>query len=618
MKNLFKPLTVLLSLIICGGLMAQPSGGPYGPIQQVFELPDVEGTIYYVSPDGNQDESGTSLNNPTTIEAAIAKVETGDAIVLRGGVYRTGDLELNQSIVMQPYKDELPVIKGTMEATRWEQVMPAGNDQPGLWKIKWTHLFPSTPAEWWRSELRGRETPLHKFNNDMVFVDGRFLQSAGWLGELNEDNFYIDYEKELVYIATDPTDKLVEITAFNQGLIVTPQEVHGKKADKKGPTIRGIKLTQFAFHVLDVEGYWPEEISPEDEHGNDIVGTTLEHLDISYGGRVGAFIFGDNLTMRHCKVSNTSTEGVYIAASDDVLVEKNIFTQNNIENITGYYPAAVKIFNQSHRVVCNDNLVIDHPNSNGIWYDVGNVDGVFTNNWLENVGNYREGFSGERVWPSQNAFFFEISKGVIIAGNVFVNNDHGMLILNSSDVKAYNNTFVNSVAVFARDRRGEGADHFDWHIESGPAVDKRYNHEFVNNLVVGSEDYTRPQLFVWQLPNQCQELEVPAMAKLDHNAYVKLNNTDAPVVWMNQKIGDQCQFKFKSAAEINQTKNDWASGSVSFKDYNGQLFNSMELKNFKLLDGFKGSEAAMPLPKEIQEVLGDDVPKKFIGAYGAD
>ena len=66
---------------------------------------------------------------------------------------------------------------------------------------------------------------------------------------------------------------------------------------------------------------------------------------------------GDRLTLRNCKVSDTSTEGIYILSSSDVLLERNIFTRNNIEQITGYYPAAVKIFNQCYRVTCRDNLI---------------------------------------------------------------------------------------------------------------------------------------------------------------------------------------------------------------------------------------------------------------------
>jgi hypothetical protein len=31
---------------------AQPSGGPYGPIRQKYDLPKVKGKIYFVAPDG--------------------------------------------------------------------------------------------------------------------------------------------------------------------------------------------------------------------------------------------------------------------------------------------------------------------------------------------------------------------------------------------------------------------------------------------------------------------------------------------------------------------------------------------------------------------------------------
>src|SRR5690606_41998946 len=89
------------------------------------------------------------------------------------------------------------------------------------------------------------------------------------------------------------------------------------------------------------------------------------------------------------------------------LYNRTILRRNNIDRLTGYYPAAVKIFNHSYRVTVRDNLVIDHPHSNGVWYDVGNVDGVFANNYVEGT---------------QIGFFFEISKGVVVAGNVFVNN----------------------------------------------------------------------------------------------------------------------------------------------------------------------------------------------------
>ena len=47
MKNLLKLVAVVISVFLFDSVMAQPSGGPYGPLQKKYQLPDVSGTIYY-------------------------------------------------------------------------------------------------------------------------------------------------------------------------------------------------------------------------------------------------------------------------------------------------------------------------------------------------------------------------------------------------------------------------------------------------------------------------------------------------------------------------------------------------------------------------------------------
>ena len=454
---------ILLCIILVSlAVTAQPSGGPYGPIRQFYDLPKVTGKIFFVAPDGKAEESGEALARPTTIEAAIERVKTGDAIVMRGGTYRTGNLLLNQGITIQPYADEQPILKGTFTATEWKNL---GN---GLWKTSWSRFFPADPDSWWSRDRFGKETPLYRFNNDMVFVDGKFLQAVGREGEVDENSYYINYDAGQVYIGVDPAKRLVEITAFNIALKRITGECHNKTSDRKGPVIKGITFTQYAYRAIEIEGKEPVGVSGEADHGKEVVGTTLENCTISFCSRVAAYLRGDHLTLRHCKVSDTSTEGIYIIGSSDVLLEKNIFTHNNIENITGYYPAAVKIFNQSYRVTCQDNLIIDLPNSNGIWYDVGNVDGRFLNNWVENVGNAKRAFFNNKPYPSENGFFFEISKGAVCAGNVFVNCDQGIFILNSSNVQVYQNTFVNSTVCIGRNGRSPANDGlFGWHSGTG-------------------------------------------------------------------------------------------------------------------------------------------------------
>ena len=171
-----------------------------------------------------------------------------------------------------------------------------------MWRTPWKTLFPAKPLGWWQRGREGMRTPLHRFNNDMVFVDGELLKSAGWEGELDEHSFYVDYEAGQVYIGTDPTNRLVEITAFDSAFVRTSGPCHGKESDKKGPTIRGITFTQYAYRAIDIEGKKPATLvseEPTDDpvgpaepgtYGREVVGTTLENVTISFCSRVGRLL----------------------------------------------------------------------------------------------------------------------------------------------------------------------------------------------------------------------------------------------------------------------------------------------------------------------------------------
>lgn len=609
MLNKITLIAAVLNISIFSITMAQPSGGPYGPIDQTYVIPKIVANIYYVAPNGDKNESGRNLDKPTKIEHACKQVVSGDYIILRGGVYRTGNLILNQKVTIQPFADEKPILKGTFVASEWRRL------RENLWVAKWEHLFDTIPSEWWQRQREGMYTPLHKFNNDMVFIDGKFLQSAGWEGEVDEKSFYINYNTGKVYIGIDPTDKLVEITAFDIAIKRIIGTCHGKESDGKGPVIRGITFTQYAFRAIEIEGYDPEKVSSESEHGKDVVGTTIDNCEISYCSRVGAYLRGDSLTLRQCKISHTSTEGIFILSSSDVIIEKNIFTRNNIEQITGYYPAALKIFNQCYRVTCNDNLIIDHPYSNGIWYDVGNVDGVFTNNWLQNIGIQDRPFNRLSLWPGEDAFFFEISKGAIVAGNVFVDCEHGATVLNSSDVEIYNNTFVNSMVCIGRTSRSAADDRFGWHPASGPDVNERNGHVLVNNLFTAKKDFHRPLVYVWQPVDICNRVPELPIKQMDFNKYVLENKDEKlPVMLWSPYKNDECQVEINSLEEIQKINSKYSNNSNLKIQLLNSVFKSTDLGNYQLINTTSEAKGDM-LPDIVYEPL--KMPEKKIGVQGA-
>ena len=610
-------------------VLAQPSGGPYGPIDQKYEIPKAP-HVYYVAPDGKADSSGTTLDQPTTIESAIDRVVTGDAIILRGGVYRAGGLVLNQGVTIQPYADERPILKGTQVATKWEAL------RNNVWRTQWTHLFPAAPLGWWQRNREGMRTPLHRFNNDMVFVDGELLRSEGWEGALDSHSFYIDYQNGYVYIGVDPANKLVEITAFDSALVRTSAPVHGKTNDHKGPVIRGITFTQYAYRALEVEGkkHFTVADEPTDEpvglsdpatFGKEVIGTVLENVTITYCSRVAGYFRGDGLIIRNSLVSDTGTEGIYVIGSSDVLLEKNIVRRNNIRQLTGYYPAAVKIFNQTRRVTFRDNLIIDQPDSNGVWYDVGNRDGVIVDNYIE----------GALV-----GFFFEISRGATVAGNVFVRCGRGAWALNSADVRVYNNTFVDTPASFERNERSATNDHFGWHPSTGPDVDQREGHVFVNNLLVASESYRKPLLRFEQPVALCARLQRPMAKEVNGNVYVRAAAAGATtplIVWSpngasatnatasttasgttaaNSPTPESCTSTFNSLDEFRKAAPSFETSSRQFDRTPRSAFKGPDVGRYELLQALPGASASQALPSDVRKLLGwSEEDARTPGAY---
>ncbi len=585
--------------------LAQPSGGPYGPVHRTYEIPE-GGEIYYVAPDGDGAAKGADPDAPTTLAAAIERVVTDDAIILRGGTYRTGGLRLNQGVTIQPFEDERPVLKGTLVATEWEAL------HDGVWRTAWPHRFPTEPMGWWRREREGMRTPLHRFDNDMVFLDGMHLRSVGWEGELDETSYYIDQDNGYVYLGTDPTDRLVEITAFDGAIIRTSADVHGKSNDGQGPVIRGLTITQYAYRCLEVEGKRqitmheeptdePVGLSDPATFGKEITGTVLEDLEISFCSRVAGYFRGDGLVIRNTLVSDTGTEGIYVIGSSDVLLERNIIRRNNIENLTGYYASAVKIFNQTRRVTFRDNLIVDHPNSNGVWYDVGNRDGLVVDNWIEGT---------------QNGFFFEISDGATVAGNVFVNNANGVLVLNAANVGLFHNTFVNSPVAFRRDGRGDGDDHFGWHVTTGPGVEAREGHVFVNNLLVADRNLGRPLLTFDQPVDYCARLDEPMAAIVEGNVYARENTGDGtPLIRFSPVDNDDCNENLPDLAALREHATGWERQGRQIDRGPRSIFRGPDLGRYELLRPIPAG-APEAVPGAVLERLGrSDGQASMAGAY---
>jgi parallel beta-helix repeat protein len=287
-----------------------------------------------------------------------------------------------------------------------------------------------------------------------------------------------------------------------------------------------------------------------------------------------------------------------------VLLERNIFENNNIEKWTGFYPSSVKIFNQSHRNVVRENLVINHPHSSGVWWDVGNNDGVFVNNHVENV--------------KESGFFFEISNGAIVAGNVFENCDQSIFVLNSSNVQVFNNTMINSRVNFRRDNRGDQLGTFGWHVTTGPGVEERDGHVFINNLLYVSKDANLVMLQTGQPSNMCDRLNKPHLKAFNNNVFVHNYEEGAekrPIIEWMPFTNEKCQLDVFSPEELNGLITEFSTDCQYIENIEGSLFADLENKDFQLTAEYSGVGTAAVIPANVAKFMGLEVDHKpFVGA----
>ena len=81
-----------------------------------IRIPEPERT-YYVSPEGSGD--ACTIASPCPLISGIAQAQAGEAVVLRGGVYQTGDMRLprsgtsSQPIQIRGYPGETPILDGS-------------------------------------------------------------------------------------------------------------------------------------------------------------------------------------------------------------------------------------------------------------------------------------------------------------------------------------------------------------------------------------------------------------------------------------------------------------------------------------------------------------------------
>jgi hypothetical protein len=421
----------------------------------------------FMSPSGVDTNAGTKVAPVKTINKAINLVPSGGTIVMRAGDYRdfynngSGSYSINtKSFTLQAYPHEQAWFDGA-------DVEAAGNwtsDGNGHWYMAWNtpsfcdgnyYQLPYNAQDTSASNS-GPCTHADNYGNteanypaagdpQMVFVNGARMAEVDSLSGATGGKFFYDWSNKRIYISTDPSSSTVELAARADALVLGAPNV----------TIRGVGFKRFASNEYD-------NLTVSAVYAGGSGGDTFENDTFTQMAGDGLFIASPNGATVNSIISayngfdgmGSNGHGAGSSTVDNLVIENSVFNHNDVEmyglNCTISCAASgVKTAHMNGYTMKNNIFENGQADADGAWCDTSCVNGVFVNNLVK--GNGTDGYA------------YEIDDQGIIASNLFLNNGTGVDV-GSTNVKIYNNTFVNNSLISIRiydDNRSEVTSNID-------------------------------------------------------------------------------------------------------------------------------------------------------------
>ncbi|KAI6220356.1 DUF1565 domain-containing protein [Aphelenchoides fujianensis] len=527
----------------------------------------------FVALNGNDANAGTQaapLRNPVT---AIKKAANGSTIVVRGGVYYEVDLgTVNKRFNLQAYPHEQVYFLGSVPVTGWTK-------ENTYWKAPFTNTLPNVtcPAEIINASHPNACLP------EQVFLDGAPLTQVAALSQVADGKFFQETGGQWVYIGSDPSGKVVEVTKLVRGLNVNPGAA--------GSFVRGIAFAHYGT-------YWDANSVAILSSAENM---TYDRCLITQNAARGVKLARPNQTIRESIFSFNGLLGLGGNKAHGAKILSNTFIQNNFErfaksNCGGFCTASAAKFSHTADLLIDNNTFVNN-NAGGMWFDDGCTDGIISRNWFaDNEGG------GASV---------EVSARAIVASNVFTRNGGtGVWISGSDHVRIYNNDFALNAKyhVHLQDDTRITCDRDDYACQLNLTWDTS-NIVIRNNLFSNS---VRTGLVVIGSAQASAEQFIEAM---DHNGWYRTNSSGFPFCHWCNVTSSSCVSWPTHTAFMNDRKLDYAPPSIGVRDTpNNPFFVDEAAGNFNLKPTSAARGAGTPLPADIAAALGVSASPVDMGA----
>lgn len=386
------------------GSSGSTTAGAQQPGSSTYPVP---GDALFVAPGGSDAASGTLTAPLQSVQTAINRARTGQTVVLRAGTYHESVMiPQGKALTVQSYPGEAAWFDGSSQVKNWTK-------QGDTWTAdNWTARFDASPT-FTRGAADGT-SPGWRFidpnypmaaNPDQVWIDGVAQQQVAKASDVRAGTFAVDYGAKRIILGSDPSGHEIRASDLSTGIKVVGE----------GSTLRGFGVRNYAPSVPDfgAVSVWRPRV-------------TVENVVITDSATIGLSIDAQAAVVRKVSVLNNGLMGLHVNYADDLTID-GVLARNNNDEHFNQVPAAGGIKITRSRNVVVRNSASTGNNATGLWFDesVYNIQ-VLGNDLSRNL---------------RHGLVCELSAKVLVAGNtVTANTGDGILIVNTSGSRIWNNT----------------------------------------------------------------------------------------------------------------------------------------------------------------------------------
>ncbi len=382
-----------------------------------YSLASLTGTIWYVATTGVDSAAGTLAAPLHTLQAAIAKVPSGQSatVVVRGGEYTEGNVSIpgNRAIRIIAYPGEVPVFTGA-------QKFASGWIVEGALAY---HAYTEQPVTDGSgiSFTTGQNLTAGQVGKypDQAWIDTTELRQVATKAEVVAGKFWVDATNHRLYLAGTDAAK-TGIEASLRDIFIT--------VDGAGSTLEGLQVMRFSnsandYGVIRVQG------TADNVTLRNVEVIDAAFISVSLAGGTSHILQAPRL--EHVTINGANWMGVTSVYVDNLTLDYVKVVGNNAFGEFTFSPQSGGMKTSRNRGIKVLNSDISNNNSHGLWFDQSNVGVVIAATRITN--------------NSGSAVFFEISDDLLLIDSYIKAVDRAVKISGSSGAKLVNNTIVGGI-----------------------------------------------------------------------------------------------------------------------------------------------------------------------------